>query len=66
LGRVLLTSRIKTKINRYRYYQADPLLHLGRWHFLQGEFAKAEDYYQECLQLCEEINRPDKKASALM
>ncbi|NJL67489.1 MAG: tetratricopeptide repeat protein [Microcoleus sp. SM1_3_4] len=45
-------------INRYRYYQADPILNLGRWHFLQGDLEKAEKYYQECLLLCEEISRP--------
>lgn len=62
----LSLTRYRSLINKYRYYQADPLLNLGRWHFLQRDFEKAEQYYQECLQLCEEINRPDRKASVLL
>lgn len=56
----------RSLIHRYRYYQADPLLNLGRWHFLQGDFKKAEQYYQECLQLCQEISRPDTMAKVLL
>jgi tetratricopeptide (TPR) repeat protein len=62
----LSLEKYSSLINRYRYYQADPLLNLGRWHFLQGDFEKAEEYYQECLHLCQEINRPDTKASVLL
>jgi tetratricopeptide (TPR) repeat protein len=62
----LSLEKYRYLINRYRYYQADPLLNLGRWHFLQGDFEKAEEYYQECLHLCQEINRPDTKASVLL
>lgn len=62
----LSLEKYRDLINRYRYYQADPILNLGRWHFLQGDLEKAEKYYQECLQLCEEISRPDKQASALV
>jgi tetratricopeptide (TPR) repeat protein len=62
----LSLEKYRSLIHRYRYYQADPLLNLGRWHFLQGDFEKAEQYYQECLQLCQEISRPDTMASVLL
>jgi tetratricopeptide (TPR) repeat protein len=51
---------------RYRYYQADPLLNLGRWHFLQGDYEQARQYYQECIQLSTEINRTDTMADGLL
>jgi tetratricopeptide (TPR) repeat protein len=51
---------------RYRYYQADPLLNLGRWHFLQGDYEQARQYYQECIQLSTEINRTDTMADVLL
>jgi tetratricopeptide (TPR) repeat protein len=62
----LSLEKYSSLINRYRYYKADPLLNLGRWHFLQGDFEEAEKNYQECLQLCEEISRPDAMAKALL
>ncbi|MCC3408454.1 MAG: tetratricopeptide repeat protein [Microcoleus sp. PH2017_10_PVI_O_A] len=62
----LSLERYRSLINKYRYYQADPLLNLGRWHFLQGDCETAKQYYQECLQLCKEINRPDTRASVLL
>lgn len=62
----LSLERYRSLINKYRYYQADPLLNLGRWHFLQGDGEKAKQYYQECLQLCKEISRPDTMASVLL
>ena len=62
----LSLEKYRSLIHRYRYYQADPLLNLGRWHFLQGDFEKAEQYYQECVQLCQEISRPDTMAKALV
>ena len=62
----LSLERYQSLINRYRYYQADPLLNLGRWHFLAGDYEQARQYYQECLQLCKEIGRPDTMASVLL
>ncbi|MCL1464616.1 tetratricopeptide repeat protein [Argonema galeatum] len=59
-------ERYTSLINRYRYYQADPLLNLGRWHFLQGEYDRARQYYQDCLQLSQEISRPDTIAGVLL
>lgn len=52
--------------DQYLYFQADPLLNLGRWHFLQGDYAQAKHYYQDCIQLCLEITRPDTMANALL
>jgi tetratricopeptide (TPR) repeat protein len=51
---------------KYRYYLTDPLLNLGRWHFLQGDYEQARQYYQDCLQLSKDINRPDTEATALL
>jgi tetratricopeptide (TPR) repeat protein len=51
---------------QYRYYLTDPLLNLGRWHFLQGDYEQARQYYQNCLQLSKDINRPDTEAWALL
>lgn len=51
---------------RYRYYQADPLLNLGRWHFLLGEYEQAKRYYQDCFHLSTEINRTDTMADVLL
>ncbi|HAZ47182.1 MAG TPA: hypothetical protein DCZ55_22685 [Cyanobacteria bacterium UBA11371] len=62
----LSVQRYNALINRYRYYLANPLLNLGRWHFLQGEYEQARQHYQECLQLCKEISRPDTMASVLL
>ena len=62
----LSLERYTSLINRYRYYQADPLLNLGRWHFLQGEYEQARQYYQDCLQLSQEISRPDTIARVLL
>jgi tetratricopeptide (TPR) repeat protein len=50
----------------YRYYKADPLLNLGQWHYLQGDYNEARKYYQECLQLCQEISRPDTMSGVLL
>ena len=62
----LSLERYTSLINRYRYYQADPLLNLGRWHFLQGEYDRAKQYYKDCLQLSQEISRPDTIARVLL
>jgi len=50
----------------YRYFLADPLLNVGRWYFLNSELEEAESYYQDCLQLCQEIKRTDTQASVLI
>ncbi|MEG4407710.1 tetratricopeptide repeat protein [Microcoleus sp. MON2_D5] len=49
-----------------RYYQAVPLLNLGRWHFKQGDYEKARQYYQECYQFSKDVNRPDMVASVFL
>jgi len=49
----------------YQYYLADPLLNLGRWHFLSGDYPQARNYYQECLLFCQEINRNDTMSEVL-
>ncbi|MEG4571757.1 tetratricopeptide repeat protein [Microcoleus sp. N3A4] len=51
---------------RYRYYQADPLMNLGQWHFLQGDYDQARRYYQDCLLLSREISRNDTIANVLL
>ncbi|WP_445174662.1 tetratricopeptide repeat protein [Microcoleus sp.] len=51
---------------RYRYYQADPLMNLGKWHFLQGDYEQARRYYQDCLLLSTEISRNDTMATVLL
>lgn len=50
----------------YRYYLANPLLNLGEWHFLQGNYKDARDKYQECLEFCREIQRNDTMAGVLL
>lgn len=45
-----------TYYTNYRYYLADTLLNLGRWHFLSGDYPQARSYYQDSLSLCQEIN----------
>ena len=50
----------------YRYYQADPLMNLGKWHFLQGDYEQARRYYQDCLLLSKEISRNDTRATVLL
>ncbi|GET43563.1 tetratricopeptide repeat protein [Microseira wollei] len=52
--------------SRYRYYQANPLLNLGQWHFLQGDYEQARRYYQDCLLLSKEISRNDTMATVLL
>ena len=49
-----------------RYYIADPLLNLGRWHFVQAKYKHANYYYQECLALSQELKRNDKIAEVLL
>lgn len=55
------------KNNAYnRYYITDPLMNLGRWHFVQARYQHANYYYQECLALSQEIKRNDKIAEVLL
>ena len=51
---------------RSRYYQAAPLMNLGKWHFLQGDYEQARRYYQDCLLLSREISRNDTMATVLL
>jgi len=51
---------------QFRYYQPGPLLNLGRWHFFQGDYNRARDYYKECQQLSKELHRPDMEAGTLL
>lgn len=48
------------------FYQADPLLELGKLYFLKGDYDKTKQYYQECFKLSEEINRRDTMAEVLL
>lgn len=52
--------------DQYRYFQAAPLLNLGKWHFKQREYDKARQYYQKCHQLSVELNRTDTVAGVLL
>lgn len=51
---------------KYRYYQAAPLLNLGRWHFHKGEHEKARQYYQQCYNISKEVSRTDMVAGVLL
>ncbi len=50
----------------YRYYLPGLLIDIGQWHFLSGDYAQANYYYQECLNLSREIDRNDKIAEVLL
>ena len=50
----------------WQYYQASPLLNLGKYHFHTKEYDKARDYYQECLKLSQTIHRTDTHAGVLL
>lgn len=52
--------------DRNYYYLADPLLNLGKWHFLQQDYEQARKFYQESLKLSKEINRTDSMADVLL
>jgi len=52
--------------DEYVYYQPAPLLNLGRWYFLQGNYREARHYYKECLRISQKINRTDIKVGVLM
>ena len=51
---------------KWQYYQASPLLNLGKYHFHKKEYDKARDYYQECLALSKAIHRTDTHAGVLL
>lgn len=48
----------------YLYYQAAPILNLGRLYFAIGDFKVARKYYNDCIILCQKIRRPDMEAGA--
>jgi tetratricopeptide (TPR) repeat protein len=50
----------------YRHDRVAPLLNRGRLHFIQGDYEKARQYFNECLEFCDEINRTDMKAGVLL
>lgn len=63
-------QELRMSLSQYReldakYFQAAPWLNLGRLYFRQGNYEKARKYYNECLQLCDEINRIDMKGGVL-
>ncbi|MBW4495948.1 MAG: tetratricopeptide repeat protein [Oscillatoria princeps RMCB-10] len=51
---------------KFCYYQPGPLLNLGRWHFIQGDYDQARRYYQECRLLSKKLHRTDMEAGALL
>ncbi|MFW9258913.1 tetratricopeptide repeat protein [Nostoc sp. CALU 546] len=52
--------------DRNYYYLANPLLNLGKWHFLQQDYEQARRFYKESLKLSKEINRTDSMADVLI
>lgn len=64
-------QELQMSLSQYReldakYFQAAPLLNLGRLYFRQGNHEKARKYYEECRQLCDESNRTDMKGGVLL
>lgn len=49
-----------------RYFQAAPLLNLGRLYLKQEDYNQARQYYEECRFLCQEIGRTDMLAGVLL
>lgn len=62
----LALNQYRSLGNSHRYYQAAPLLNLGRWYFLQGDYDTARKYYAECRQLSQALGRIDMVAGALL
>ena len=52
--------------DEYVYYQPAPLLNLGRWYFLQCNYSKAREYYNQCLLISQNINRTDTEVGVLL
>ncbi|MEG4087955.1 tetratricopeptide repeat protein [Microcoleus sp. Pol12B4] len=50
----------------YQYYQTAPLLNLGKWYFVQQDYQKAKNCYQESLNISRKIDRTDMIAGALL
>jgi tetratricopeptide (TPR) repeat protein len=64
-GYVLLHQMFNQELGDfYLYFQAAPILNLGRLHFQLGEFKLARKYYNECISLCQKIRRLDMEAGA--
>ena len=51
---------------KWAYYQASPLLNLGKLYWRTGDFDRAKFYYQECLNLSHKISRTDTMAGVLL
>ena len=51
---------------RYRYYQTELIMNLGKCHFLQGDYEQARRCYEDCLLVSREISRNDTIASTLL
>ncbi len=62
----LLLQNYPESDKQYYYYLTNPLINLGQWHFRQGDYPKAAQYYQESLQISQQINRKDSWALALI
>ena len=50
----------------YEYYQADPLLNVGKWYFVQQDYPHAKQYYQESLDLSRKLHRTDTISRVLL
>ena len=50
----------------FEYYQADPLLNLGKWYSVQQDYLHAKQYYQESLDLSWKLHRTDTISRVLL
>ncbi len=62
---LLALEKYRSLGDEYVYYQTAPLINLGRWYLLKGNYQEARKYYKECLQLSHKINRTDTKVGVL-
>lgn len=62
----MLLSNYPDDQEYYRYYSIIPLMNLGQWYFLQGDFEQARQSYYESLKMSQIIHRPDTEAGALL
>ncbi|MEG4984245.1 tetratricopeptide repeat protein [Microcoleus sp. BR0-C5] len=62
---VLLEDYPQKRI-RYRYYQTELIMNLGKCHFLQGDYEQARRCYEDCLLVSREISRNDTMATVLL